>query len=251
MFSNSSKITVIVSLGVLMSGMLLANDPINPQRLGRECAQLTMKGLVQLIKHNTSLFRDSEDKGILNTQRKVMSCIEKAVSLKSLDQRKLFLEAGIQALQEMNFVLSDTMIDTPLPGDVYFVHLEPGDKAYAGLAKYFGIIVFKKALDSLHAMPWGQGRGSRNRALFSGLPFTSKHETYRAFARAATLAYRDAYNIVESEDAVAANLECYFESENEIRWLGASLLALELIEGQFGDRVAAFVCAAHLFAPMN
>lgn len=241
MFLKSSKTISVLGISVLMSGMLFAAHTDDSSRLGQKCAQKTMHGLIQLIKR--------DDKGMRHSQGKVASYIKQAVTLKSLDQRKLFLEAGIKALEGMNLNNDAIMIGTK----VY--QLDQSDRAYAILVKTFGIEVFKKALDSISVLPWGQGRarGWNNRALFSGLPFTTLQEECKAFAKAVTQAYKDAYNCQESEETIALALQEHFEEgfPTKKKLSGAAALALELIEGKFGTRVGEFVCGAHLFAPLN
>lgn len=243
MFLNTPKTVSVLGISVLMSGMLFAAHTDDSSRLGQKCAQKTMHGLIQLIKR--------DHKGMRHSQGKVAKYIKQAVTLKSLDQRKLFLEAGIKALEAMNLNNGAVMIDTK----VY--QLEQSDRAYAIMVKSFGIEVFKKALDSVQVLPWGQGRANgfwNNRALFSALPFTTLQEENRAFAKAATQAYQDAYNCQESEETVALALQEYFEEGIDTcgkPLTGAAGLALELIAGKFGDRVGQFICGAHLFSPRN
>ncbi len=224
---------------MLTSGMLAIVNP-TPADLGRACAELTITGIVRLIKEDYE--------GMRHSQSRLMDCVKQAMNFKTAEQKRLFLEAGITSLQAKE--MSDCF---DCPGVQMLSSMRGLDQlnhAYASLCRYLGIEVFKKALTSLDVMPWGQAYHRGQRFLFSGLPFTTKREEFRAFAKAATYAYRDAYNIEESEEAVLQQLEDSYYNDGcphcDMQLLGSTKLALDL---NFKSSVAEFVIGAHLFAP--
>ena len=235
---HSSLKTTIFFLSIVSSGLLSA---VSPAKLGRECVQATMTGLVQLIKH------DHYDMSL--TQARVRNCVSQAIYLNELEGRRQFLEAGIAALESMDLA-AGTFIDDSRSFLPKVYHLDSAERAYASLCKHFGIEVFKEVLQRLSIgslMPFPACR-----TLFSGLPFMSKQRTYEAFARAAVLAHFDvdglARNVEVAVKSVARELYDVIELGYELMISDYAKLAMQLIHGEFGDHVAAFVCGAKLFA---
>lgn len=80
----------------------------------------------------------------------------------------------------------------------------------------------------------------------------SEQRTYEAFARAAVLAFIDAdglaRNVEVGVESVARELYGVIELGYELNISDDAKFARQLIQGEFGDHVAAFVCGANLFA---
>lgn len=216
---------IAVCIASFASSGLLAVDPA---QLGRDIVMHTMYGIVDVVRN------DQFQADIC--QKNVACCVASARKMNQDWQKKHFLQTGIDTLKNMNIRRLGEGFSTE-------------QLLRIALSKYVGIEIFARALsrgaDSGFLSGWTD-------TLFSGMPFYCQGEESQAFARAAIKACREVgLACDECEDEIAENIMdtvnygydycsgCGFSTATEI--------ALDLIMGAFGDRVAPFLIGAKMF----
>ncbi len=194
--------------------------------LGLYIATDTVIGL-KLVIQNDNLYAS-------RLQSALAEQVRAAKSLKSANQRKRFLEAGINALYGISF-----------SEEVGFDHYQVLEATFI---KFVGIEILQKTYNRLSTIS-----GCPQQALFSRLPFDSREESFRAFARAAINACQAVgepcpYSVNRIVGYVYdyARLSSY-EQHCDIGRPVPAQIVIDLIFGQFGDKVAEFLIGARVF----